>query len=49
LVFTKRDLLPAKAELPQLQNGETVSFISSVSGEGLSELVPRLAELCHVD
>ena len=49
LVFTKRDLLPAKAELPQLQNGETVSFISSVSGEGLSELVPQLAQLCHGD
>jgi len=49
VVFTKRDLMPAEAQLPQLKDGETVSFISSVSGEGLSELVPQLAQLCHGD
>ena len=49
VVFTKRDLMPAEAQLPPLKDGETVSFISSVSGEGLSELVPQLAQLCHGD
>ena len=47
MVFTKRDLLPADAETPKLKNGEATAFISSVTGEGLSELVPRLAELCY--